>query len=176
MKNFLSKRELVFVYLTIAVIGLSLCIRFFIMPLSSRNSQLNQEIALSTAKLKKYLTLIRNKPVLEEKLSHFAAPSNDAMPLKTDSVLHSLTEIEQCALNAAIRIIDIRPQSPRAEKLYKETLVELKTEGQLENYLKFIYSLENSLSLLRVKRLQLNARSSSQNLEGILLVSKISIE
>jgi hypothetical protein len=75
--------------------------------------------------------------------------------------------LEALAKDAGINIVDIAPQ-PAQDQSGKnnEVGIDLKTEGQVEGYLKFIYSMEKSLSLLRIKRFQLNVKPNSQLLEG----------
>ncbi len=83
-----------------------------------------------------------------------------------------LSELENLAKLSGLRITDIRPQSPKALRTHKEFLVEVRQEGKIEAQLRFIYELENSQYLLRIKKLQLNPKIDGQ-LEGNLLISKI---
>jgi hypothetical protein len=95
---------------------------------------------------------------------------------EANSLVSALSELERIAQNANIRIIDIRPQSlAKSAGLYKETAIDIRAEGQIKDYLKFIYSLESTFSLLRIKRFQLGAKpNNNQLLEGSFSISQIS--
>ena len=60
-------------------------------------------------------------------------------------------------------------------ELYKEILIDLRTEGTQEGYLKFFYNIENSLALLRIKKFRLTAKTNTQTLEGSFSISQLSL-
>ncbi len=92
-----------------------------------------------------------------------------------DALVAVLSELENLAKTANIRIIDIRPQSQQGEVTHKEILVDLKTEGNMESHMKFIYDIENSLLLLRIKRFSLSAKADTGALEGRFSILKLYI-
>jgi len=78
-----------------------------------------------------------------------------------------LAELERLASASGIKIIDVRPQTPgEIAKAVKELVVDIRVEGSIEGLVNFIYQVENSLALLRVKRLQIGAKPNTQELEG----------
>jgi hypothetical protein len=175
MIKVLTKRERIILYTTIGIIIFALGFNFLIAPLLTKNENLNREIVLSRTKLKKYLRLLSQKDYIEKKYNKFSTPLKGSQE-GTDAFVNALSELENLAKAANIRIVDIRPQSAKSLALYKETLIDLRTEGTMEGYLKFIYNLENSLSLLRIKRFQLNAKPNSPTLEGSFSVSQLSLD
>lgn len=86
-----------------------------------------------------------------------------------------LSELELIAQQSGVSIIDIRPQLPKETSAYKEIYIDLRAEGSMQAFLKFIYDIENSLSLLRIKKLQLIAKPNSSILEGIFSISELSV-
>jgi len=172
MQKFLTKREQLVFYLTLGVLFFSLIFNFLLAPLLTKNENLNKEIKVTRVKLKKYLKLLADKDYFESKTNNLP----NTLGLSADStrgVVTVLSEIEDRAKNSGIRIIDIRPQGQKGKEFYKESIIDVRTEGSLDNYLKFIYSLENSLSVLRIKKFQLNARQNSTDLEGLFSVSQL---
>jgi len=162
--------------LTIGVIVFSIIFNFLVLPVLNKNDALNKEINIARAKLKKYLQLLSQKEDIQSKYSNFSTRFKiSGQP--EEIAVSTLSELEGLAKEANIRIIDIRPQgASKASALYKETLIDLKTEGAAEGYLKFIYDIENSLLLLRIKRYQLSAKPNAPLLEGSFSISQVSLE
>lgn len=173
MQRIISKREKIIFYATLGVLVFSLCFNFLLSPVLKRNEQLNDEINLSRVKLKKYLWLLKQKDYIYNKNKGFIYGYDTALAGK-DPLVSSLSELESLTKNANIRIIDLRPQNTRNLNAYKEIIIDLRTEGAMESYLKFIYDLEHSLSLLRIKKLELNVKPNSQILEGKFSISQLS--
>jgi hypothetical protein len=173
MQKILAKREKIILYVTVGIIMFSIIFNLFIEPNLSRNENLNKEINIARLKLNKYLKLLSQKEYIQDKYNKFSASLN-LSGSGEDTFVGALSEIESLAKASNIRILDVRPQSQKILDLYKENLVELRTEGQIEGYLKFIYNMENSLSLLKIKRFQLNAKPNTAALEGNFSISQLS--
>ncbi len=174
MQKILNKREKIFVFLTFGAIVFSATVYFFIDPALSRNSKLNHEISFIRSKLKKYARLLNQKDYILDRYSKVSF-SQGTFELSKNTLINALAEIENLAKLANIRITDIRPQNSQ-ESTYKGALLELKAEGPLEGYMKFNYSIENSLFLLKIKRFQLNVKPDSADLEGTFTISQIFLE
>ncbi len=172
MLKILNKRERIILYATLGVAIFAVGFNFFIAPILAKNDYLNKEIALARAKLRKYRWLLSQKDYIQGKYNKFSSALKISGE-QQDSLTSALSEVENLAKDANIRIIDIRPQTSRGSGLYQEMLIDLRTEGAMEGYLKFIYNLENSLSLLRIKRFQLSAKPNTAALEGSFSISKI---
>src|SRR3989338_2540359 len=155
MPKALTKREKTTLYLTVGIIGFGLLFNFFLGPVFSKNNKLNREISLTRQKLKKYLVLLEQKDAIQNKYSKIFS-----------------AELENLAKGANVKIMDIRPKFG-AEGSRKELAVDLRTEGSMEGYLKFIYNLENSLLLLKIKEFQLNSKPNTQVLEGLFSIAQL---
>jgi hypothetical protein len=175
MQKILTQREKTILYTTIGIVSVSIFFNFIITPIIRKNGLINKEIHNTKMKLKKYLLLLSQKQSLQTKYNYLNA-EKPASGIKENSTLRTLSEIENMANTAQIRILDIRPQLRKSEGSYDEILVELRTEGSLSDYITFIYNLENSLLLLRIKRFQFNSRSNSALLEANFSISKLAID
>jgi len=144
---------------------------FFILPALRKNDTLNKEINIIRLRLIKYAHLLSQKEIIQTKAGGLSA-GLDLSGQQKDALVVILSELEGLAKNAGIRLVDVRPKPGKA----KEITVDIKTEGDMQGYLKFIYSLENSLTLLTVNKFQLSAKANSQFLEGSFTVSQISAE
>jgi len=175
MQKIVTKREKLIFFATIGVIVFAVLFNFLIVPVLNRGEILNKEISYNLAKLKKYHWLLAQSERIKNKSSKFSPSAQISSDVK-DATIVILSELEEVARNSNVKIIDIRPQgSARGANLYKETLIDVRTEASAENYLKFIYNLQNSLSLLRIKRFQLTAKPNPQALEGNFSISQISL-
>ena len=168
MKKTINPREKIILFATIAVVLFSVIFKVAIAPIMDKNEALNRQINATRAKLKKYMRLVAQKEAIQKKYSELS--SGVSIPeQEAGTVVGVLSELEALAGKAGIRIIDIRPQSTRGPK---EVLIDMRAEGDVQGYLKFIYYVEQSLSSLSVKKFQLNAKPNSALLEGVFTISQ----
>lgn len=171
MQRIITKREKTILYLTIFVVIFAVFFNLLIMPALSKYDGLNRQIKANFAKLKKYRWLLSQKDTIQSKYQSFSS-NLKVSGTEKDTQISALAALEEMAKNSDIRIVDVRPDRGRSEGLSaKEITIELRTEGPIEGQLKFIYNIENSLLLLKVKEFQLSAKSG-QSLEGSLLISQ----
>lgn len=180
MQRILSNREKKTLYITIGVIIFAASFNLLSETVIKRNDALNKEINITQVKLKKYSWLLAHKEPIQNKYGKFTSGAGlfeegKGKEKRKDTLVELLTELETIAKDSNIRIIDLRPQAQREIDLYSEAVIDLRTEGAMEGYLKFIYNIENSLSLLRIKRFQLNAKPNTQDLEGSFSILRSSI-
>jgi len=141
-------------------------------PLARENAQLNKQIILTRQKLKKYVWLISQKDAIQAKFSAYIFAGKASG--EEDPLVVGLAKLESLARGANIRIIDIRPQmNPKAQGPYKESEIELRAEGEEGEFLKFIYDIENSLSLLKIKKFQLSSRPNTRTLEARFSIAQL---
>ncbi|MBM3250044.1 MAG: type II secretion system protein M [Candidatus Omnitrophica bacterium] len=172
MPKILSRRELNTLYITVGVVVFAIFFNAFLAPLLERQRELSREIDSSRQKLKKYTRLLAEKDIIEAKYARFSSafrlPEQQEEPQ-----LAVLSELESLANSAGIRITDVRPQGTGLTQ--KEISIEIRTEGEMSAYLKFIYTIEQSLSSLTIKKFQLNAKPNSRFLEGVFAISQLAL-
>ncbi|OGX40266.1 MAG: hypothetical protein A2984_01380 [Omnitrophica WOR_2 bacterium RIFCSPLOWO2_01_FULL_41_12] len=174
MQRLFSKREKIIFYLAAGAIILSIIFNFLLEPVFTKNEKLNKEINFTKSRLIKYSRLLSQKEKIQSRSGISSSTPNAPEP-NQDRLMNVLSELENLAKGANVRIIDIRPQASRGANVYKEILVDLRTEGTMENYLKFIYEIENSFLLLKINRFQLTALPGSALLEGTFSLSQLSV-
>jgi len=175
MNKLLKTREKIALYLIIGVILFNLIFNFVISPIMARYANLNKEITVASAKLRKYMALLGQKEKIQKKYSDKFNSVSSLPEFRQDSLVAALSELQNLAKSADIRIIDLRPQqgAKTGSQPYKEIIIDMRTEGSMEGYLKFIYDIENSLWILRIKKFQLLAKSNSTALEGVFTISQV---
>ncbi|MBN1913619.1 MAG: hypothetical protein JW788_04390 [Candidatus Omnitrophica bacterium] len=172
MQKVLSAREKMILMFTAAALALSLIFNSVLMPAFKKHDSLNKEIALVNARLNKYARLLAQKDSLKHQEDKLSAEGLSF--LEKPTIVKTLALLENMAKKSAIHILDIRPQAPRSSGSYQEISVDLKAEATLEDYLKFIYDLENSPLLLKIKKLQLTAKPNKQLLDSSFSISQAS--
>jgi len=173
MYKILNNREKALFYATLGVIMLSAAYNCVFYPTFIKNRNLSKEITLTRAKLNKYLRLLSQKEYIQKRYADISAPGAD---LGADASVNALAEIEKIAKDSDVLLIDLRPQTAKTPVSQKEFLIDLRTEGTMEGYLKFIYNIENSLSLLKINTFQINVKPNSQALEGNFSITQLSTD
>jgi Tfp pilus assembly protein PilO len=175
MIKLLKKREKIILYLAGGVILFIPIFNFIISPVMVKYANLNKEITIASAKLSKYTVLLGQKEKIQKQYSDKFNSVSSLPEFRQDSLVAALSELQDLAKSADIRIIDLRPQqgAKTGSQPYKEISIEMRAEGSMEGYLKFIYDLENSLWILRIKKFQLLNKSNSTVLDGVFVISQV---
>jgi Tfp pilus assembly protein PilO len=173
-KKIITKREKIILGLAVAVVIFSITFNL-LEPFFSRFGDLHKQTLLYKTKLKKYLRLLSQKELIETKYAKISSVGRQ-LNQGEDIFVSALSEIDNLAKDAGISITDIRPQNQKSAGLYKEALIDLRTEGTMQGHLKFIYRIENSLFLFKIKAFVLNAKSNSQALEGSFSISQLVLD
>jgi hypothetical protein len=173
MQRILTRREKLILYITAGVIVFALTYNYLIAPFAQKNAALNKRIILAGGKLNTYRRLLAQKDYLREKYNKLYS-SFKASGREEDTLVGALSQLEGLAKEAGIYIVDIRPQVSAGINPQEEVIISLKAEGAIEGYLKFIYSIEHSALLLKIKKIQLSVKPNSQALEGSFSVSFLS--
>jgi hypothetical protein len=173
MLKMISPREKTIFGLTVAILLLSCIFNFVILPFLTRIDRLNKEVHLTETKLRKYKYLLSRSDFIKQKYAKLFSLTKQQTQDSSDSLISTLSVLESTAQNSQLKIIDIRPHNPKSHDIYKEIMIELRTEGDMQAYLTFIYNLRYSPSLFKIKRLILTAKPNSQELDASLTVSQI---
>lgn len=159
MRKILNKRERRVAYIAAGAVIFSLLFNFSIVPLIKRHQSLNKEIDFLELRLRKYLMLLGEE-------------SGSGLALLEKSAPDSLTEVQLLGDKAGIRIIEISQQGWKADKAYRERLILLRTQGNLEELTRFIYSINSSPFLLRIKKLDIEAEPLEDLLEARVTIAE----
>lgn len=175
IKSPVSIREKRLVVITLALASLSIGYIFILEPFYKKYVGLNQEIQMKQIRLAKSLRLVREKDAITreyKKYSRLLITSGS----QEEEMAAVLGEIENTGKTAGIYLNDVKPQRVKDMDFYRELVVEIKFQATMQTLAQFIYNLENSASLLKVKRLQINIKGGgSASIEGNLQISKIAL-
>ena len=171
----LSQREKLLLFSTLGILLAAGMYGLMLEPLVSKWKSLNEEIVQKTILLNKNLrTLQKEKPIREEFEKYSQHTGFEGTDEETIASL--LKVIEEKASATSTYITNIRPRPIRETPFYKEFIFEVIAESSLDQLAKFIFELQNSKELLKVRRMTLTMKSSKrQALKGVMEISKISV-
>ena len=174
LKN-ISKREKKLFYVGVAAIVCIIAYVFIFEPIWTNWQTLNKSISAKELKLIKNLRIVAQSDIIAELYDKYAADIRMKGSEQEETAV-ILREIENIARASNTYISDIKPHKIKDMEFYKEYFVELEAEGDIQNLTKFIYDLQNSKQILKVRYLRLNPKGdSSDMLKGYMIVTKILI-
>lgn len=171
----LSQRERNILFLAVFII---LCVVSYILiiePLRKNWQELNESISSKEMQVLKNQKILAQKDIIAQLYDRYAENIKMKGTVEEETAV-ILREIENIARTSNTYITDIKPLKVGDREFYKEYFVELETEGDISNLTKFIYDLQNSKQILKVKYLRLNPKSETGDvLKGYMIVTKILI-
>lgn len=171
----LSKRERKIFYLAILIIVGVLSYITVIEPLWQKWQELNKSISSQEIQLLKNLKILAQRDVIAQLYDKYAENIKMKGSVEEETAV-ILREIENIARTSNTYITDIKPLRVQDMEFYKEYYVELESEGSISNLARFIYDLQNSKQILKVKYLRLNPKDeTAEVLKGYMIVTKILI-
>jgi hypothetical protein len=155
----LSKREKTIFYaacLSLSIVALD---KLVIFPVYSKIKSLNNEIKEGEAGITRDMRMLaqKEKIILETKkyASYLGSPESEE-----EAMTSFLKEVENLANKSSLYIIDMKPAGVKPEKdNTKKYQLILSCEGQMEQLIEFIYSIENLDSLLNIERYQISPKN-----------------
>jgi Tfp pilus assembly protein PilO len=147
-----SKREQSMVIMTVAITAATLSYVFIVEPIMEAYATIDRKIKTYTVKIQKGQSLLMREEVI---LAQYKKYADLIRPALTDEeeIAAMLKVIEEIASQNQIQITNIRPQPVREGEFYKELIFELSAESDVRQLGKFIYEIQGSGNILRVKRL-----------------------
>jgi Tfp pilus assembly protein PilO len=170
----LSKREKGILVSVTAVTIIGLCYNFLVEPLFMRWRSTNSRIELIKVKLKKSLSLIKEKRKVDAEYSTYEKKLKSKGSNEQDITL-ILDEIEKIASRSGLKITSMRPNPPDQKDYYSRFAVKIDTESDMNSLMRFIYDIKNSPQILKIEKLNINTRSSQQGvaIRASMLISRL---
>ncbi len=171
-----SKRERSLTIATITIVATVVSYGFVVEPLISSWSRLNRRIGSMSLKLERNYKLLGRGEIIEERYKRY---SRYVKPLSSEEeeVASMLKEIEAMARADSVHINNIRPHPARDRGFYEDFIFEVIADADISSLVKFIYDLQNSGNLLRVKKFTLSAVSKQKDqLKIIMLINKPAVK
>lgn len=171
----LSGRERNIFYLAVIIILLVILYAFAVEPLRKKWRDLNESVSSKEMQLLKNQKILSQKDIITQLYDKYAENIRMKGTVEEETAI-ILREIENIARTSNTYITDIKPLKVEDKEFYKVYSVELETEGNMPDLSKFIYDLQNSKQILKVRYLRLNPKDEvGDMLKGYMIVTKILI-
>ena len=173
----LSEKEKKIFYLTVVVVLLALLDRLFLGPVLSRLKSLDEEIRYQENSIRRDLRFLSYKDrILAEKeaLKSFYARKKLT---QEETIAVFLKKIEMLASDAKITLIKVTPLEREQKKGYLEYYASLDSIGKLKDIATFIHLVDSSKDLLKVIKMNINAKkASSEDINASITIAKIIVD
>ena len=174
----LSKREKSLMYAVAGVIFLSLLYNFVFKTLLAEWKQLDYEISDKEITLRRNLRYIQQKNSVKNiylKYNKYVQ-QKDSEVSNEEEMAALLNEVEKIAQENSVHITNIKPIPTKKLLFYKKYSLEMDCRATMEKYIKFIYSLYQSVQLIRAEKVKVASQGKNTSLLKIhMLITKVSI-
>ena len=162
----LSKREGYIFKATIIFAAIALIYNFLAEPYFKKWQFMNNEIEIKKVRMNKGARLLQRKNSIIEEYNKYAKTTN--------SISRVLNYMESFADSLGIKTSNIKPGQAIEKGLYKEYVIDLQVEGQMENIIKFVSQLEKLPTLVALKKFDFKLVSQNPPIfKGTIILSKI---
>jgi hypothetical protein len=156
------------------IVLLLLADTFVVKRVTQRLSQLRDDIALMENRVEQNESILAQKDVVQEEIdkAFLYNVQRSGEGEQEDRTIR--TEVESLARESGVRIVQSKPQGVRRAEYEEEHLVLIEIEGAADRLILFLHGIQESLQLLRVKRMELkpSEQSPATDIKGVLLISK----
>jgi len=171
----LSKRERYILYISIAVIIAVFFDRVVLRQVRNRLNKLNSEILIHEKRLQRSLYIASQEEAISKEHKRYTEYVKQTYSDEEEKS-KLLSEIEKLARKSSVFLADIKPGPVKEAGPYKEYTVEIETESKISFLADFIYQLEKSPRLLRVKDFRLTPKKKgSATLKVRMTITEILI-
>ena len=150
----LGKRERLILYWTVFFVSVALLDRLIIHPVIDKMRSLDEDTKKTESGIKKSLHILAHKDRIladTEEYSSFLS-SLESEEEKTVSIQK---EIENIADKSGIYLADMKPAGLKEAGSFKKYSVNLNCEGEMSQFVDFMYNIESSGALLTIEKYQI---------------------
>ncbi len=174
----LSKREKSLICVVAGVIFLSLLYNFVYKVLFAEWKRFDYEISDKEITLKRNLRYIQQRDSVNNVYLKYDKyiQQKDLEVSDEEEMAALLNEVEKIAQETSVHITNIKPSPAKKLLFYKKYSLEMNCRAAMEKYIEFIYSLHQSVQLIRVERLKIAPQGKNASLlKARMLITKVSI-
>ena len=161
--------------ITVVIVISILFDKVVLSPIIERINKLNGEIFIQEKRLEKSLRILAQEKLITseyKKYTQFIRQSHS----DEEQIAEFLSDIEKLVRKSSVFLADIKPGSVKKAGPYKEYTVKIEMESKISFLADFIYQLEKSPRLLRVKDFRLTPKKKGlEILKAEMTVTQILI-
>ncbi|MFC1658536.1 hypothetical protein ACFL1D_04025 [Candidatus Omnitrophota bacterium] len=171
----LSKRERTILYIAVGVVSLIILDRLIIDPVLSKMRALDDQTRQEMALIKSDLHILAQKERVAQESQKYEAYS--IPDLTTEEITTMLLkEIGNLASKTSVYLIDIKPTGIKEGEVYRQYLINLSCEAQMEQIVSFMYGIEDSSSLMKIEKYNISPKTEDSSIARCsMVISKTAI-
>jgi Tfp pilus assembly protein PilO len=163
--------------LTVTIIlgGLAVLYNIVLEPLVANWKMLNIKVTAKASELKKNLRLVKMYEFIEAEYAKYSE-FIEAGKNEEEELASVLAEIESVSKKTSCRIRNVKPRATRKLGNYREISFTVTAVGGIDKLSQFLYGIELSKKLLRVRHFAITPKSGSRSageLRATFLITKI---
>jgi len=171
----LNKQEKYLLYASVTVLSLVFFDKVIFSPIMGVLNGLNKKISAHEKELKNSLLVLNKEEFITNNYSEKTG-SLGKISSNEEEIADMSSTIERLARKTSVLIQNIKPLSVEEQDLYFKYKIEIEAEADMSKLIDFIYQLEKSPKLYRVKKLSLTSKKKdAKELKVSLLITKIAI-
>jgi hypothetical protein len=155
----LSKRERALFYGVVITVSVAATERLVITPITSRLSELDEEILLKETQVRKHWRELAVRDSVRRAYAQYAGYSA-AAGSDEEEMARLLAEIEGLASRVGVSLVDVRSRPSSLTDVGKQYPVEIDAETEMAGLVRFLHGLHSSKYLLRVKQMRVAPKES----------------
>ena len=174
MKQLNSREKLIF-GITLVLVVIFVIYQFVFRPMHDGSVDINDQLRVDKANLKKTRYIMAQKTIVEEKYRQLVNLIG-VVDSEESQMPTMVSKVESAARESNVHIANIQPQKPVTNKQLMFLSVELEIDGQWLDIVQFLYILQQKPNLFFIDELNLEKYSDMTNsLRGRIVVSRLSL-
>lgn len=172
----LSSREKTLFVLCVVTIMCTIVARLVVQPVRLQFRELSVKIDSANAVLFGNKAIVAQKDNIEKLCEDYREYVTAVTPAPEVNVEQEIfNEIERCADDSEVAVLDRKPQGVEEQGIFREHLVRVEIEAPMPRLMQMFYKLEQSTQLLRVRKMDLSPSANDKTglVKGVLVVSRI---
>jgi Tfp pilus assembly protein PilO len=171
----LSNKEKIGLTFALSFLFIVFVYRLIIDPINKRFQKINREIQINEKRLGLDLRNLKQKDFITEEYEKYVQYVKSSGS-DEEEVAKILGEIESLARKSKVQLVDIKSMTPKKVDFYKEYIVNIEAEGEMEALIKFLQQLNTSSQLLRAEKLRISLkRRGDSTIKASLMITKVLI-
>lgn len=171
----LSRRNKFISYIVIVVMAGFLLNKVLLRPVMKRLDMINEDIVLQERKLENSLSLLLKEDLLAKRYEEITGSVAQGKSDDEETAC-LLSEIEKLAKECSVFISDIKSIPVENIESYRKYTVTIEAESEIPYLVDFLYRLEKSSRMLRVRNFSLTSKEKESGiLKGQITITQILI-
>jgi Tfp pilus assembly protein PilO len=159
----ISKKVKFLIYVAVVCVGLAVLNMILLRPLMGKSANLDRRIQLKRQMVENSLRLLSQKEDIQNESGKLVKFTKQSFS-EEEETASFLNDIEDIAKKSQVLLVALRPYSAVKLDFYIEYKIELEAESQMNQLMAFVYNLQNSENILRVRKFNISPKADNPNM------------